>query len=488
MSARYTNWRDDYQSRLKSLDEAVSIIQNGDFVSISIVCPEPLLSAFVRRARELERVDIRALMPTHADLLDPSIIHGEKEVEAFIGDGARPAIASGAATFVPNTFGLGFKSYDAERPEARLPDVFLTPCSPPNEAGYVNFGPNLWQRKSFARRCPRTIAIVDPNMMQVHGDVWMHVSEIDTFIEGAIPPVDVAAIEHNVRTLAPEEHREELLALLGRARRDQLGLMGSRFHLAPPETIKVAFGEADIDPAAQAIADNIRQLIRDGDTIQVGVGQPSALMFRAGAFDDAHHMGIHTEVGTPGLAALWAKGNVDNSRKSIFPGKCISVAWGGTAEDMAIIQNNPAFELHPPEVTLNPALMCQNNQMTSINSAIAVDIFGQIASEDLYGGSLVNGAGGQPDTHLSAVLCPNGRAITVLRSTALGGSLSKIVTKHEAGTFITIPRYLADTIVTEHGVARLLGKSHRQRIEEMISIAHPDFRGELRKEAAALGG
>jgi len=132
--------------------------------------------------------------------------------------------------------------------------------------------------------------------------------------------------------------------------------------------------------------------------------------------------------------------------------------------------------------------MAQNRQMTSINSAIAVDLLGQIASEDRFGGNMVNGTGGQPDTHISAALCPDGRAITVMRSTALEGTITKVVAKHEAGTLVTIPRYLSDTIVTEYGVAKLLDKNHRQRAEEMISIAHPDFRAELRAAAKELVG
>lgn len=484
MVISYPGWRDAYQSRLKSPDDAVQIVQDGDLVAISILCPEPLVSAFVRRAANLARVDVRALMPTHPELFNPALVKGEIEVEAYIGDAARPAIEAGTATFLPNTFGFGMRPYDSGRGEVRLPDVFLTPCSEPNEQGYVHFGPNQWQRKSFARRCPNTIAIVDPNMSQVYGDVWMHVSEFHTFIEGAIKPADAAEIEARIRAEANPADREELLRLLAIARPEQLAMFGPFFHVTPPDTLRASLGDPAIDPEAQAIADHIRQIIRDGDTLQVGVGQPSSLMFKAGAFDDAKHLGIHTEVGTPGLAQLWARGIVDGSRKTIFPNKCVAVAWGGSAADLAIIHDNPAFELHPPEVTLNPTIMSQNHQMTSVNSAIAVDIYGQIASEDLFGGHLINGAGGQPDTHISAVLCPDGRAITVLRSTALGGSISKIVAKHEAGTFITIPRYFADTIVTEHGVARLMGKSHRQRVEEMTAIAHPDFRAELRKAAA----
>jgi 4-hydroxybutyrate CoA-transferase len=289
--------------------------------------------------------------------------------------------------------------------------------------------------------------------------------------------------------LAPEENRADLLRILSLATPDQIALVEDAFHALPPGMLMQALGASEVDPEAQAIADNIRQLIRDGDTIQVGVGQPSSLMFKAGAFDDAHDLGLHTELGSPGLAKLWERGILTGTHKSIHKGKAVAVAWSGCdGEDLRIIGGNPAFELYDPDYLLNPMLMGQNHNMTSINSAIAVDLIGQIASEDRFGGHMVNGTGGQPDTHISAMLSKGGRAITVMRSTALEGSLSKVVAKHEAGTMVTIPRYLADTIVTEHGVARLMDKNHRQRAEELISVAHPDFRAELRKEAEELWG
>jgi 4-hydroxybutyrate CoA-transferase len=359
----------------------------------------------------------------------------------------------------------------------------------PNEAGFVHFGPHMWLRKSYAKRCKHTVAVVDPNMMPVHGDIWMHVSEIETFVEGAVTAVDRAAVRTRVETLSNEADRPVLLGILEKASDDQLALVEESFHAIPPAMLLAALGGATVDPEAQAIADNLRQIIRDGDTIQVGVGQPSQLMFEAGAFDDAHHLGLHTELGSPGLARLWEKGILDGSKKTLHRNRAVAVAWSGCdGDDMRIIRDNPAFQLYDPDFLLNPAYMSQNRQMTSVNSAVAVDLLGQIASEDRFGGHMINGTGGQPDTHISAAICRDGRAVTVMRSTAVGGTVSKVVAKHEAGTLITVPRYLADTIITEYGVARLLDKNHRQRAEELISVAHPDFRGELRKEAAALVG
>ena len=486
---RYADWRDEYRSRLKTPQQAMECIQENDLVCITILAPGVLTSAFYERAKHLRRVDIRTLAPREVDLFGPDGPKGEKEIELFIGDGLRPAHDAKIATYLPSTFMLGMKAFDDGRPEARMPNVFLTPCSEPNDAGYVHFGPHMWQRKSYAKRCNKTIAVVDPNMTPVHGDVWMHVSEIDTFIEGAVKPVDIAAVAHRIDTLSPEADRPLLRDLLRRSSPDQVALVEELFHAMPPGLLQQAFGLSEVDPEAKAIADNIRQLIRDGDTIQVGVGQPSSLMFKAGAFDDAQHLGLHTELGSPGLAKLWQRGILDNSMKTIHRGTSVAVAWTGCdGEDLNIIRDNPAFSLQQPDYLLNPLLMAQNRNMTSINSAIAVDLLGQIASECRFGGHMVNGTGGQPDTHIAASLCKGGRAITVMRSTALEGALTKVVTRHEAGTLVTIPRYLADTIVTEYGVARLLDKNHRQRADEMISIAHPDFRAELRREANELVG
>ena len=482
------DWRETYNARLRSVDEAMALIHEGDLVGMGVLTPGQLSSALADRAEQLGSLHVRALGPVEARLFGEDA-NGEREIELFIGEPMRGAHDAKVATYLPNTFMLGMKAHDSAREEARIPDVQITSCSAPNEAGYVQFGAHMWTRKAYAKRCRTVIGVIDPNIPPAHGDVWLHVSHFGAFIDGVLKPVDMEASAERVETLSAEANRAELRALLASASADQVAIVEAHFHALPPKIVRQAFGLMEVDPEAQAIADNLRPLIRDGDTIQVGVGTPSALMFKAGAFDDAQHLGVHTELGSPGLGRLWAGGNIDNSRKTIHRDRCVAVAWTGCdGTDLGIIRDNPAFEVYDPDYLLNPTLMSQNRQMTSINSAVAVDLIGQIASEDRFGGQMINGTGGQSDTHLSAALCPDGRAVTVLRSTALAGSLSKIVAKHEAGTLITIPRYLADTIVTEHGVARLLDKNHRQRAAELISVAHPDFRGELRKEAAALWG
>jgi 4-hydroxybutyrate CoA-transferase len=485
----YSNWREIYASREMSADDAMKLIGDGDLVGLTILAPVELSTAFHRRAMELNEVHIRLLAPRELQFFGDERPRGEKEIELFIGDTIRPAHDARLSTYLPNTFMLGMKAFDAGREEARMPDVFLTPCSEPNESGYVHFGPHMWNRRAYVRRCKRSIAMVDPNMMPVHGDIWVHVSEIDAFITGVLQPVDMKQMAERIEVETPEENRPALRRILSLALPEQIALVKDTFPLLPPVLLEQALGFTPVDPEAQAIGDNLRQLIRDGDTIQVGVGQPSQLMFKAGAFDDAEHLGLHTELGSPGLAKLWQRGILDNSMKTVHRGYAVAVAWSGCdGEDMQIIRNNPAFRLYDPDYLLNPLLMAQNHNMTSINSAVGVDLLGQIASEDRFGGNMINGTGGQPDTHISASLSKGGRAVTVLRSTALEGTLTKIVAKHEAGTLVTIPRYLADTIITEHGIARLLDKNHRQRAEELISIAHPDFRADLRKQARELWG
>jgi 4-hydroxybutyrate CoA-transferase len=170
---------------------------------------------------------------------------------------------------------LGMKAFDAGRDEARMPDVVLVSVSEPNEAGYVHFGPHMWNKKSYARRAKHTIAVTDPNLSPVFGDVWMHVGEIGTFITGAVKPVDMAAVRHRVETLAPEENRAALLAILEIATPDQVALVEDAFHMLPPSLLQQALGASEIDAEARAIADHIRPLIRDGDTIQVGSASPA---------------------------------------------------------------------------------------------------------------------------------------------------------------------------------------------------------------------
>jgi 4-hydroxybutyrate CoA-transferase len=183
----------------------------------------------------------------------------------------------------------------------------------------------------------------------------------------------------------------------------------------------------------------------------------------------------------PGIAALVDAGHIDGSRKSLHKGVAIAVAWSGSdTEDLKAVTRNPKFEVHDPDYVLDVRTISQNDNFHSLNNALSVDFTGQINSESVFGGRLINGTGGQPETHIGAVLSKGGRAITMVPSTALDGAVSRIVPELESGSMVTVPRYFADTVITEYGIARLWGKNHRERAHELIAVAHPDHRAELK--------
>jgi 4-hydroxybutyrate CoA-transferase len=183
---------------------------------------------------------------------------------------------------------------------------------------------------------------------------------------------------------------------------------------------------------------------------------------------------------------LAREGVITGGRKNIHRGKAVAVAvGGGDKEDMDFVNNHPMFELYDADVVLNPSVIGTNDQVACINSAISVDLTGQIAAESV-GPTLVSGPGGQLAFAIGSQLSKGGRFITTLPSTAKGGAISRIVPQFDRGTIVTIPRTLADIVVTEFGIARLYGKTQRERASELIAIAHPDFRGELHQEAKKL--
>ena len=191
----------------------------------------------------------------------------------------------------------------------------------------------------------------------------------------------------------------------------------------------------------------------------------------------------------PGIARLVDRGIINGQRKTIHRGRVVAVAWSGSdPDDLRIIDDNPGFELYDPGYVLKLSTVASNYRQTSINNALTIDLTGQINSETVLGARMINGTGGQPEMHLGAFLCPGGRAITLLPSTAINGTISRIVPQMEQGALVTIPRFFADTVVTEYGIARLLGKNHRERAHELIPIAHPDHRAELRRAAVRLFG
>jgi 4-hydroxybutyrate CoA-transferase len=340
----------------------------------------------------------------------------------------------------------------------------------------------------YARRARHAVAEVDATMTRTHGDVYMHVSEFEYFVDGTPPPPDLAAIDRAL-ALMDAEKRDGIRAIIAETGPERIWPIVQYLQRTSLGDLRVLLGIAPPPEEFKPIAGYLSELIEDGVTIQIGVGDPSSQMPRLGAFERKHDLGLHTEMVAPGIAKLVDAGVINGRRKSIHRGKAVAIAWSGSdPDDLRIIDDNPAFELYDPEYLLRPATIAANYRQTSINNAITVDLTGQINAETVIGARMMNGTGGQPETHIGAFLCPGGRAITLLPSTAVGGAISRIVPQLEAGALVTVPRYLADTVVTEYGIARLLGKNHRERAAELIAVAHPDHRSELREAAVRLFG
>ncbi len=485
------DWQEIYQQRLTTAAEAVKAVKSGDTVVFSIFPPVTLPPALAARKDELRDVTVRLLAPAN----DPGWLRMPDEstfgieFELYIGDFARFVTDERRGTYLPNLFSLGMKAYDdPHHDDVKVPDVIFCSVSPPNKAGFCHFGMNHWVQRSYARRVPTVIAEVNPTLPQVHGDVYIHVSEIDHFVEYNPPPFGREAFDAAVANVADTTRREGWIALANELPDLQvLSAIAGVMAAVSPDDARRVLGLADPPPEAEPMARYLSELIHDGDTIQIGTGEPSRGMARLGAFKGRKHLGIHTELGWPGLARMWRDGIVDGSRKELHANKSVAAAWTGTdPNDQDIIDGNPHFELYDPEYVLHPRTLTKFDRFVAINNAITVDLLGQINAESVFGGRIINGTGGQPEMHMAAAFAPHGRAITLLQSTAMGGAVSKIVPQMDAGSLVTIPRFYADIIITEYGVARLWGKNHRQRAEALIQIAHPDHRDSLREQARAL--
>ncbi len=240
-------------------------------------------------------------------------------------------------------------------------------------------------------------------------------------------------------------------------------LIAPMMNLMSPDFLTGLLGLEEPYPEAKTIAGYVSELIKNGDTIEIGAGRPSTWLPRVGLFDKFEDLGIHSEMSAWGQHELIKAGVFNGKRKTLHPGKAIFTALDGAGwEGYQWMSDNPIVEMYDCEYVHNPTVIAQNENMVAINSVLQVDLTGQITCETQF--------------------AKGGRAISVLRTLAFGGS-STIVPQMSEGSLVTIPRQFADYVVTEYGIASLAGKSHRERAEELIAIAHPDFRAELMKEA-----
>lgn len=432
---RATEWRALYQDRLSSADDAVATIHNGDDIYVPIgQNVESVLRALVARP-DLRNVTLTCLPNADLGWFAPGMAERLTVNVLYAGQHTRDAVEQGIADFTPFMMYGHHKGLDEGREEGRPVDVCLIAVTPPNEHGYVCLGHAVWDARTSVRRAVRTIATVNRNIPLTHGDSWLHVSEIDRFVE-----------DHTPLALRP---------------------------IAEP------------DPWDAPIAGYVDSLVRDGDTIQIGVGSTTGNLLHLGALANKQDLGYFGELTVQGTIDLVKQGVITSRHMTTHPGRFLATTAGNSPEDRAYINDNPFFQFEAVDYIHDPRAIARNDNYTAINNAISIDLTGQIAASAI-GPRVYSGTGGHLSFAFGAFMSRGGRYICVLPATARGGKVSRIVPRFEQGQPVTVPREIADTVVSEYGIARLLNRSVRERAEALISIAHPDFRTELRREAQRL--
>ena len=429
------NWMRTYQSNVVSAEEAVQVVKSGDRIFLSGNCsvPQKLLEALVARAPALENVEIcHSLTVGSGSYVAPELAGHIRANALFIGPNVRQAVQEGRADFTPvllSEFTLLFK-------RGILPlDVAFVHLSPPDEHGFCSYGIETGLTKSSAEAARVIVAEVNQAMPRCLGDSFIHVSRLDYIV-----PVDYPLLE---------------LAMVD----------------GPISDVHVRIGES------------IAGLIPDGATMQMGLGAiPDAVLhFLHGKRD----LGVHTELFSDGVIDLVEAGVLTNARKTLHPGKIAAGFMLGTRRLYEWAHDNPLIELHRTEYINDPFVIAQNHQQVAINSAIEVDLTGQVCADSI-GTKLYSGVGGQMDFIYGASRSPGGVPIIALPATALDGTTSRIVPMLQPGAGVATTRYHVHYVVTEYGVASLYGKTIRQRAQALIEIAAPQFRDGLQRAAREL--
>jgi 4-hydroxybutyrate CoA-transferase len=424
------SWVDDYKKKLVSAEEAVSVVKSGDRVYISgnAATPYVLMRALAQRKDELTNVELVHVLLMGEDPLSRPEMEGHfRHNSLFVGPADRKAINEGRADYVPIFLHqIPDLFYSGQMPI----DVAMLHLSPPDEHGFMSFGVEVLASKAAAEKARIVIAQVNDQMPRVLGDSFIHVSRVHKIVEVSEP--------------LPELER------------------------APMTEVELKIG--------QYIAD----LIEDGCTLQLGIGGiPDAVL---ASLKNRRELGIHTEMVSDGVMEAIEAGIVTGSRKTLHPYKVIMTFVLGSKKLYDFVDNNPIFEAHPTDYTNHPFIVAQNEKMVAINSAIEVDITGQVCSDSI-GTYIYSGFGGQVDFIRGAAHSKGGKPIIALPSTAKDGEVSRIVPYLKQGAGVVTTRADVRYVVTEYGVAYLYGKNLQERTKALINIAHPKFRADLIKEA-----
>ena len=410
----------------------VEVEHDSDIIPL-IKQPMLLPEALVARKDELRNVEVLMASP----MRDYGFAAAGLEVsftpliELFVGAQMRGASDEKRLDYLPGLFSLQFKPYHDSRDHKSDIDVFMTVITPPNKQGFCNLTGHMWNKKTYIRYAKKVIAEVDENQIVAHGDTWVHVTEIDAFVE------------HTPDRLSPQEIKEYVAKIEDPERRQRMKMWLTGFEDAALKQNLVVFEGLDnkrLDEAlgifglnepsepSKRIGEYVADLVKDGDCLQIGVGTPAGYLPMMGVFDNRRDLGLHTEMCARGIGRLVRDGVITGARKQVFPHKAVAATWSGCDPvDMTYINDNPKFALYDAEFVVNPLTISQNDNQVSINNCLSMDLTGQINSETVFGPRIFNGHGGQPESHMGAVYSKGGRAITLMPSTALDGAISRIV-------------------------------------------------------------
>jgi len=429
------DWRQYYKNRTVPPEEAAKTVKSGHRVVLGHACGEPrcVIAELVSRAEELKDVEIVHMVAMGESLYcRPEHSKSFRHNGLFIGASTRKAVAEGRADYTP----CFFSEIPSLFRDNVLPvDVAMIIVSTPDSNGYVSLGISVDYTLQAALSAKIVIAEVNPQMPVTGEESLLHVRDIDYFVLSNMP----------------------------------------LYELSPPQ----------IGAVENAIGGHIAGLIKDGDCLQLGIGAiPDAVL---GFLKDKKDLGIHTEMISDGVMELAKKGVINGVRKQLHLGKITLTFIMGTAELYRWVDNNPMIEAYPVDYTNDQYVIAGNDNVISINSAIAIDLMGQVAS-DTIGARQFSGVGGQVDFVRGAARSRGGRSIIALPATAKKGRVSRVVTTLEAGQAVTTSRNDVDYVVTEYGVAHIKGKTCKQRAQALINIASPQFRDQLRNECRELYG
>lgn len=478
------NWREAYKKKLVSAEDAAQAIKSGDTVIIPNVYLGIMPESIVARREELRDVTVEICTPlSDPGWLSPGMEDSFNIIVRIFLRAARQAHDEGRVPFLPYTNNTWIKPYRDRRSTRRNIDVFIVEVSPPDEHGFCYFGQGVWESGFFSRQAGTVIAEVDEYLVRLRGDAGIHVSEIDYLVDITEPPFTGEEIE-KVAGRMPEAKRDLARKRVSQMHPRILRKIMPVLQDVPQDILEHACNVDDPTDTMIAMAANLKTILKDRDTIQIGTGKHTKHLVNLGTFDHLNDLSIFSELGVPGIGFLVKRGIATGKYASLHPGKAVFSSLSGMLpEEVKWIEDNPLFELYPGDYVVNIPNIAQNANMVSVNNATSVDLTGQITCESQFGPRLINGVGGQVEFHIGAFLAPGGRAVTFLPSTWGDGSVSTIVPYFEKGTLVSLSRYWADYVITEWGVAELTGRTHRERAEELIRVAHPDFRDELREAA-----